>query len=486
MNSLPAKELCTSLRSIAGERYVTTDPLAVFAYTQDASNFGGTHAAVVVRPGSTEEVARILVLANQHGIPVVVRGGGASIYGQPKGAPGHNLLLDMTRMNQVKAINPRSMTVTAQAGIIMSKLELACRKEGFYIFTPFVPNHIVSLGGWMSGVAGSAGLWKDIVGMTVVLADGTVVTTGGGPGTNRHQPLAYSRTLGGPDFTGLFIGDGGSFGIKTEATVRIRKYPPYVRAGIIEFASLENVLTMMERHVQRDTSFPFDALLVFGAGAMENFAVGPEGVKAFTVQRMAMGYSSEELDCRVAAFQADARELGGTSNPALEAMAAAMEASSGTEGDPGMDWMALFNGFGRAAWLPFTLPREGFADVYPQLLAWREERRRAANERGYRCNATWEFFTASDQSTIIGEMDVFFEETHEPGLQVYARDLMLDFQEYAHRLGSIDVYNQGAMASINAGCWSAGYGTLFQTVRTMLDPNNILNPGLWSTPDKPS
>jgi FAD/FMN-containing dehydrogenase len=83
-------------------------------------------------------------------------------------------------------------------------------------------------------------------------------------------------------------------------------------------------------------------------------------------------------------------------------------------------------------------------------------------------------------------MDVFFEETHEPGLQVYARDLMLDFQEYAHRLGSIDVYNQGAMASINAGCWSAGYGTLFQTVRTMLDPNNILNPGLWSTPDKPS
>ena len=55
------------------------------------------------------------------------------------------------------------MTVTAQAGIIMSKLELACRKEGFYIFTPFVPNHIVSLGGWMSGVAGSAGLWKDII-----------------------------------------------------------------------------------------------------------------------------------------------------------------------------------------------------------------------------------------------------------------------------------------------------------------------------------
>jgi hypothetical protein len=237
---------------------------------------------------------------------------------------------------------------------------------------------------------------------------------------------------------------------------------------------------MMERHVQRDTSFPFDALLVFGAGAMENFAVGTEGVKAFTVQRMAMGYSSNELDCRLAAFHADAQELGGTSNPALEAMAAAMEASAGTEGDPGMDWMALFNGFGRAAWLPFTLPREGFADAYHQLLAWREERMRAVDERGYRCNATWEFFTAIDQSTIIGEMDVFFEETHEPGLQAYARDLMRDFQEYAHRLGSIDVYNQGFMADLNATCWSPGFRGLFQTVKTSLDPNNILNPGLWT------
>ncbi|MBW2615665.1 MAG: FAD-binding oxidoreductase [Deltaproteobacteria bacterium] len=475
-----SKKLLELLQEIVGKEFVTTDRFATFAYLKDASNFGGTHAAGVVRPGSTEEVALILSLANRQRIPVVIRGGGASIYGQPEGVPGHNLLLDMTRMNNVKEINPRSMTVTAQAGIIMSKLELACRREGFYIFTPFVPNHIVSLGGWMSGVAGSAGLWKDIISMTVVLADGTVVTTGGGPGTNRHQPLAYNRTLGGPDFTGLFTGDGGSFGIKTESTVRIRKYPPLVRAGIMEFATLENVLAMMERHVQRDTSFPFDALLVFGAGAMENFAVGTEDVKAFTVQRMAMGYSSDELDCRLAAFHADAQELGGTSNPALEAMAAAMEASAGTEGDPGMDWMALFNGFGRAAWLPFTLPREGFADVYHQLLAWREERRRAADERGYRCNATWEFFTVIDQSTIIGEMDVFFEETHEPGLQAYARDLMRDFQEYAHRLGSIDVYNQGFMADLNATCWSAGFKALFQTVKTSLDPNNILNPGLWT------
>ncbi len=481
---MDTSQLQKTLSEIVGDRYVTSDTSAKFAYSQDASLFGGTDAAVVARPGSTEEVSRILALAHQNSIPVVVRGGGASIYGQPEGVPGSNLLLDMTRMNNVKQINPRSMTVTAQAGIIMSKLELACRKEGFYIFTPFVPNQIVSLGGWMSGVAGSAGLWKDIISMTVVLPDGTVVRTGGGPGTNRNQPLPYNRTLGGPDFTGLFTGDGGSFGIKTEATVRIRKNPPHVRAGILEFDTLEKVLAMTERYVQRDNSFPYDALLVFGAGAMENFAVGTESVKAFTVQRMAMGYSGEELDCKLADFHADARELGGTSNPGLEAMAAAMEASGGSEGDPGMDWMALFNGFGKAAWLPFTLPREGFDEVYPRLLSWREARRKEADEKGYVCNASWEFFTASDQSTILGEIDLFFRPSSEPGLQEYARELMRDFQEYSHSLGSIDVYNQGIMARVNAACWSGEYRKLFRSVKTNLDPNNILNPNLWMQNEK--
>ena len=135
------KEIRRKLADIVGEEYIISAPLTTFPYTEDASNFGGTEAEVVVRPGSTEEVSKIVSLANRERIPVVVRGGGASIYGQPEGVSGRNLLLDMTRMNNVTAINPRSMTVTAQAGIIMSKLELACRKEGFYIFC-------IRKGGW--------------------------------------------------------------------------------------------------------------------------------------------------------------------------------------------------------------------------------------------------------------------------------------------------------------------------------------------------
>jgi len=474
-------ELQSHMISIVGEPYVATGPVATFAYTRDASLFGGTAAAIVVRPGSTAEVARILALAHSRRWPVVVRGGGASIYGQPAGVPGKNILLDMTRMDQVLAVNARSMTVTAQCGIIMGKLQHACRSGGFYIFAPFAPLHIVTLGGWMSGAAGSAGLWPDIISITAVLPDGTVVKTGGGPGTNINQPLAYNRNLGGPDFSGLFIGDGGAFGVKTEATIRMTPYPPCLRASILEFAELEPALEMIRRHVGRVNPHPFDPLMVFGPGAMKNFMPEFEEVTAYTVQGMMQGHTDREVDARQAAFDALAAELGGRRNPTLDAMAEAMTASAGGgSGDAmEMDWLALFNALGLPAWLPFTLPREGFAEIYQRLLAWRTERLAAARKLGYACRATWEFFTPTDASTLIGEIDAFFQDQHTPEQQAYVRQMMQDFQEYAHSLGSIDVYNQGFMAELNASCWSPGFRSLFTTVKQALDPHGILNPGLW-------
>jgi FAD/FMN-containing dehydrogenase len=57
---------------------------------------------------------------------------------------------------------------------------------------------------------------------------------------------------------------------------------------------------------------------------------------------------------------------------------------------------------------------------------------------------------------------------------------MADFQKYAHSLGSIDVYNQGFMADLHAACWSPGFKRLFDAVKTILDPNGIINPGQWA------
>jgi len=474
-----AKGLLQKLRDIVGDKYITSEPLATFVYSQDASVFGGTEAELVIRPGSTDEVSRILHLANEHRNPVIVRGGGASIYGQPKGSPGSNLLLDMTRMNRILEIDHESMTVSAQCGIIMGKLQHPCRQAGFYLFCPFAPLQIVSLGGWISGAAGGGGIWRDIISLTVVLPDGTIVKTGGGPGSNINQHLFYNRNLGGPDFTGLFIGDGGSFGVKTEATLRLTRFPEVMRASIFQFHDLGKVLEMIKRHVECVDPHPFYPIMVFGSGAMRNFMPDIGEGDSFVVMGMMQGHVTQEMDAKLDVLHALGEALGGQRNPALDAMAAAMAASSSSESETMMDWLSFFNALGLACWLPFTLPRRGFAENYQKLISWRQKRLEQAEQRGYRCGGTFEFFTPPDQSTIIGEIDIFFQGTPSPEMFAFVRSTMYAFQEYSHQLGSIDVYNQGMMSNLHARLWSPGFRQLYQTIKSALDPNGILNPDLW-------
>ena len=474
-----SNKLLESLQEIVGKEFVTTDRFATFAYTRDTSTFGGTEAETVVRPGSTEEVSRIMSLANQHRIPVVVRGGGSSIYGQPKGVPGSNLLLDMTRMSAILDLNLENMTVTTQAGIIMGKLQHACNSEDLYIFTPSAPVHTVSLGGWMSGAAGGAGIWREVISMTVVLPNGTVVKTGGGPGTNVNQPLYYNRNLGGPDFTGLFIGDGGTFGIKTEATIRLVGLPQVTRARIVEFGELEKVLELILRHVKRVDPHPFDPLLVFGPGAMETFMPGSGEEDKFTVMGIMQGHTVKEVEAKLDALDVIVTDMKADRNPELDAMTEAM--SSSGEGEEKMEMFGLdfFNGLGLAAWLPFNMPRASFNQTYPRLIEWREERLKEAEQRGFECTSRFEFFTPGDQCYLSGEVDAFFKDSDDPALREFVRTMIYDFQKYTHELGFIDVYNQGAMSNLNAHYWSPGFRSLYQTIKSTLDPYGILNPGLW-------
>lgn len=478
---LPNKIL-ESLQEIVGKGFVTTDRFATFAYRKDTSVFGGTDAGTVVRPGSTEEVSRIMSLAYQHRIPVVVRGGGSSIYGQPKGIPGSNILLDMTRMNTILDLNLANMTVTAQAGIIMGKLQHACNSEGLFIFTPSAPVHTVSLGGWMSGAAGGAGIWRELMNLTVVLPNGETVKTGGGPGTNVKQSLYYNRTLGGPDFTGLFVGDGGAFGIKTEATIRLLGLPQVTRARIVEFNQLEQALELILRHVKRVDPHPFEPLLVFGPGAMETFMPGSGDEGKFTVMGIIQGHSVKEVEAKLDALDQIVTDMKAGRNPQLDAMTEAMSSNGEEEEKMEMFGLDFFNGLGLAAWLPFNMPRASFHQTYPKLIEWREKRLGEAERRGFECTSRFEFFTPGDQCYLSGEVDAFFKDSDDPELREFVRTMIFDFQQYTHELGFIDVYNQGIMSNLNARYWSPGFCSLYQTIKKTLDPHGILNPGLWLDP----
>ncbi|MCP4713898.1 MAG: hypothetical protein GY868_02185 [Deltaproteobacteria bacterium] len=189
------------------------------------------------------------------------------------------------------------------------------------------------------------------------------------------------------------------------------------------------------------------------------------------------------MDIKKNRFDTIAQELGGTHTPELDAMTDIM--AGGGEGEDKMEMFGLsfFNGLGLAAWLPFNIPRVSFTEIYPKLIAWREKRLAEAAQKGFECNARFEFFTPSDQCAVSGEVDAFFKETGSPALRDFVRDMILDYQKYTHELGLVDVYNQGVMSRINASCWSPGFKTLYSTLKKSLDPKGILNPGLWIDTD---
>jgi hypothetical protein len=79
-------------------------------------------------------------------------------------------------------------------------------------------------------------------------------------------------------------------------------------------------------------------------------------------------------------------------------------------------------------------------------------------------------------------VDAFFKDSDDPELREFVKTMIFDFQKYTHELGFIDVYNQGAMSNLNAQYWSPGFRSLYQTIKSTLDPHAILNPGLWVEP----
>ncbi len=191
---------------------------------------------VVVLPGTVEEMAAIVRLANVYHIPLIPWGGGSGSQGGVMPVYG-GITADLKRLNQILEINAVSQTVTAQAGINGYELECALNAVGFTL--PHYPAsvHSATLGGYLacrgSGVLSSKyGKAEDMVlSMEVILPNGDVIRT-----------LPFPNHAAGPGILQVFVGAEGSYGIITEATMRIERLPEERRFRALMFDSLTNAL----------------------------------------------------------------------------------------------------------------------------------------------------------------------------------------------------------------------------------------------------
>ena len=230
-------EVSESIRALIGERLVTTVGI------RDHHSGGLEHSQVekhlpdaVAFVETTEEVSHILRLCDQYRVPVVPYGAGTSQEGHTVPVAG-GLSLDLSRMDAILEVNPGDFSCRVQAGVCREQLNAHLRDMG--LFFPVDPGANASLGGMCSTRAsgtlavGYGNMRHQVLGLTVVRADGGILTTGG--------RVVKSST--GYDLTGLFVGAEGTLGVVTEVQLRLHSIPEATSAAICQFETLHAAAT---------------------------------------------------------------------------------------------------------------------------------------------------------------------------------------------------------------------------------------------------
>ena len=186
----------------------------------------------VVYPKSRDEVAEILRFCNGRGVPVVPFGQGSSLEGQTIPTRG-GISLDLALMGGIVEIRPDDFLARVQPGVTHEKLNAHLKEHG--LFFPVDPGWDASLGGMAATNASGTnavryGAMRDqVLGLEVVLADGTVMRTGG----------MAMKSSAGYNLTALFVGSEGTLGVFTEITLRLYPIPEHVLAARSVFPDIE-------------------------------------------------------------------------------------------------------------------------------------------------------------------------------------------------------------------------------------------------------
>ena len=232
-----------ALTDIVGSEHVLTDLASRQLYSRDIYFWDDAPLAeAVVRPASAQQIAELLRLARVHGLAVAPRGGGVSYTGgYVPNKPG-TLTLDLSRLNEIHEINASDLYVTVGAAVTWQQLDEALRPRGLrsVMKGPISGTH-ATIGGIASQNTGSASM-APFLSLEVVMADGRIVRTGSAG--IREQAAPFSRCYG-PDLTGLFLGDTGTFGIKTRCTLSLEPIPTGVAFASVGFSTLGELARAM-------------------------------------------------------------------------------------------------------------------------------------------------------------------------------------------------------------------------------------------------
>lgn len=201
-------------------------------YAQDGLPTHISSPGAVVIPGTRAELIAILRLLHRRGVPFVARGAGTGLSGGAV-ARGDSVIIGLTRMNRILAIDPEQRRAVVEPGVVNARLTDATLRHGL-IYAPDPSSQTAcTLGGNVAENAGGPHCLKygvttnHVVAAEVILPDGSAVRLG-----------SRSGDAWGPDLVGLFVGSEGMFGIASEITLRLVPAPTAIRTFLADFASV--------------------------------------------------------------------------------------------------------------------------------------------------------------------------------------------------------------------------------------------------------
>ncbi len=226
------KRMLKDLQAIVGKKNVLTQPEDLVAYSYDGT-FAEHRPDIVVRPDSTEQVSEVMKVAWREEIPVVPRGMASGLAAASVPMDG-GLVMDTCLLNRIFEIDEVNFTVTAGAGVVTQDLADTVAKKG--LFYPPDPSSIKqsTLGGNAACNAGGPrclkyGVTSDyVMGLTVVLADGRILKTGG----------KAIKNVTGYNLTQLLVGSEGTLGVITELILKLVPLPKVARTVKAVFPKL--------------------------------------------------------------------------------------------------------------------------------------------------------------------------------------------------------------------------------------------------------
>jgi D-lactate dehydrogenase (cytochrome) len=234
--------LLAALQAQFGERFNTTQAVREH-HGKDESAYPNTPPDGVVFPLTAQECVDIVRLCAAHGTTLIPYGVGTSLEGHVLAIHG-GICVDMSRMNHILSVNIEDLDCTVQAGVTRKQLNTHLQHSG--LFFPIDPGADATLAGMAATRASGTNavrygtMRENVLGLTVILADGRVIKTGG---RSRKSAAGY-------DLTRLFVGSEGTLGLITEVTLRLYPQPEAASAATCTFPDIDAAVRTVIQTIQ--------------------------------------------------------------------------------------------------------------------------------------------------------------------------------------------------------------------------------------------